>query len=87
MKVLEDGRIQFKRGIPQSLQKHQTVEITVTLPYDRNGPMLQPIQRKTVIYYNTTFMEAIQKAQQKYRGLPISARTLSFQFKEDRGKG
>lgn len=83
MEVLADGRISFRRGIPPQLQKHQTVEVTITLPRDPNGPMLQPTRKVTTVYYNTTFMEALAKAQARWPRRPISIHTLSVKFKED----
>ena len=85
MEVKTFGRqevIVFKKGLPPSLQKHQTVEVTVTLPHDPNGPMLQPVRKERAIFYNTTFMEAIAKAQAKWPKLPVSVRTLTVKFDE-----
>lgn len=84
MKILEDGRIQFRKGIPESLKKHQTVQVTVTMPYDKNGPMLQPVVKKTMVFYNTTFMEAVVKAQSKHRGASISVNTLAWKPLEEK---
>ena len=83
MEVLADGRISFKRGIPPQFQKHQTVEVTITLPHDPKGPMLQPTRKVTTVYYNTTFMEAFAKAQARWPKRPISVRTLAVKFRED----
>ena len=71
------------RQTPNPFQKHQTVEVTVTLPHDPNGPMLQPVRKERAIFYNTTFMEAIAKAQAKWPKLPVSVRTLTVKFDED----
>jgi hypothetical protein len=92
MEVISAGRssggqplihLNFKRGIPPQLQKHQTVEITITLPHDPKGSMLQPTRKVTTVYYNTTFMEAVAKVQARWPGRPMSIRTLSVKFKED----
>lgn len=65
-------------------EKHQTVQVTVTLPHDRSKGLLQPLEKKTLVYYNTTFMEAVMKAQQKYRGASISVSTLKWKSEDQK---
>lgn len=93
MKVIDAGRapngqslvrLQFKKGIPPEMQKHQTVQVTVTMPYVRGKGLLQPLEKKTLVYYNTTFMEAVMKAQQKYRGASISVSTLGWKPRDEK---
>lgn len=64
--------LSFKKGSP--FQKKQGFLITATLP--AKDKMLANAEKRTMVLYDTTFGDAIQKAQRRWPGASITLKTM-----------